>query len=291
MKQPEKAGKPVQVLLTPSYIKFTGKLLTAVSPKLASRFTAWLFLKPYKYKLPEREKEIDNLFEHKSITVPSIDREIIVYFNKKAASGKTVLLAHGWSGRGTQMPDIALKLINSGYEVISFDAPAHGRAPGNMSMMPHFIESILHLEKQYGPFYAAVGHSLGGMSLLKAVKEGLQLQKLVIIGTANSISHITKEFVRNLELPEKVAIKMKTYFDTKFGEDMDNLSGAFSAKSVKIPTMVIHDVDDVDVHVSSAYEINDSLKNGELYITEGQGHRKVLGDPKVINKITTFFAV
>lgn len=291
MKNQKKAGKPVQVLLTPSYIKFTGKVLSAISPKLASRFTAWLFLKPYKYKLPEREKEIDKVLQQKNIVVPSIDREIVVYVNRTAASGKTVLLAHGWSGRGTQMPDITSRLINSGYEVISFDAPAHGRAPGNMSMMPHFIESILHLEKQFGPFYAAVGHSLGGMSLLKAVKEGMQLKKLVVIGTANSITHITREFVKNLELPEKVAIKMKNHFDTKFGEDMDNLSGAFSAKSVEIPTLVIHDVHDIDVHVSSAYEINNSLKNGELYITEGQGHRRVLGDPEVINKITTFFAV
>lgn len=291
MTKSEKAGKPVQVLLTPSYIKLTGKILTAISPFLGSRFTAWLFLKPYKYKLPEREVEIDKIFHHKQITVPSIEREIVVYFNNSAASGKKVLLAHGWSGRGTQMPDIAFKLIDSGYEILSFDAPAHGRAPGKMSMMPHFIESILHLEKLYGPFYAAIGHSLGGMSLLNAVKQGLQLEKLVVIGTANSVTHITREFVRNLELPEKVAVKMKSYFDTKFGEDMDNLSGAFSAKSVKVPTLVVHDVHDVDVHVSSAYEIKDSLENGELYITEGQGHRKVLGDQKVINKITTFFAV
>ncbi len=291
MTKSEKAGKPVQVLLTPSYIKFTGKVLAAVSPKLASRFTAWLFLKPYKYKLPEREKELDKQFHYERVTVPSIDREIVAYFNKTAASGKTVLLAHGWSGRGTQMPDIALKLIHAGYEIVSFDAPAHGRASGNMSMMPHFIDSILHLDKLYGPFYGAIGHSLGGMSLLNAVKEGLPLKKLVIIGTANSITHITREFVRNLELPEKVAKKMKSYFDKKFGEDMDNLSGAFSAKGVSIPTLVVHDVHDVDVHVSSAYEIKDALINGELYITEGQGHRKVLGDPNVINKITTFFAV
>lgn len=112
---------------------------------------------------------------------------------------------HGWSGRATQMPDLAEALANLDYKIISFDAPGHGKAPGKMSMMPYFIESIQHLEKTYGPFDAAVGHSLGGMSLLKAVKDGLQLNKLVIIGTANSITHITREFARNLKLNEKVA--------------------------------------------------------------------------------------
>jgi pimeloyl-ACP methyl ester carboxylesterase len=291
MVQKQKAGKPVQVLLTPNYILYTGKFLSAISPFLASRFVAWLFLKPYRYKLPKREKEIDRKLKQETIIVPSIQREVVVYSNSTAQTGKKVLLAHGWSGRGTQMPDIALELINTGYEIISFDAPAHGKAPGKMSMMPHFIESILHLDSLYGPFYAAIGHSLGGMSLLKATKEGLKLQKLVIIGTANSVTHITREFTRNLQLPQKVADQMKSYFDSKFGEDMDNYSGAKSAKGVKVPTLVIHDRDDVDVHVSSAYEIEESLENGKLFITEGLGHRKVLGDQKVINKITTFFAV
>ncbi len=291
MTKKQKRSTPVQVLLTPRYILTTGKILTAVSPFLASRFAAWLFLKPRKYNLPKREKEMDAKFNQENITVPAIEREIRVYSASANKKGMKILLAHGWSGRGTQMPDIALKLLNDGYDVVSFDAPAHGKAPGKMSMMPHFIETIHHLEKTYGPFYAAIGHSLGGMSLLKAVKDGLKIHKLVVIGTANSVTNITREFAVNMNLNQKVADKMKIYFDKKFGQDMDNFSGAFSAKSVKIPTLVVHDEDDVDVQLSSAHEIHNNLKYGELFITRGLGHRKILGDMKVINKITTFIAV
>lgn len=288
MSKKSKKGKPVQVLLTPKYILKTGSFLSSFSPFLASRFGAWLFLKPFRYKLPSREKELDELMDHERIIVPIIERDIVVYKNLKGNLGKRILLVHGWSGRGTQMPDIAQNLINAGYGIISFDAPAHGRATGKMSMMPYFIDSVKFLEEKYGPFYAAIGHSLGGMSLLKAVKDGLGLEKLVIIGTANSVTNITKEFAQNMQLGPKVAGIMKSYFDKKFGEDMDNLSGAFSAEKVHIPTLVIHDEDDVDVDISSAHEINASLKNGELFLTKGLGHRKILGDPEVINKITTF---
>jgi len=288
MSEKQKKGQPVQVLLTPDYILFTGRLLSKISPFLASRYAAWLFLKPFRYKLPEREKELDKMMDHEKLIVPAIERDIVVYKNFSAKSGKRVLLAHGWSGRGTQMPDIAIALIKNGYEVISFDAPAHGRSSGKMSMMPYFIDAIKFLEQKYGPFYAAIGHSLGGMSLLKAVKDGVDMQKLVIIGTANSVTNITKEFAQNMQLGQKVAGIMKSYFDNKFGEDMDNLSGAYSAKEVNIPTLVVHDEDDVDVDVSSAQEINNSLKKGELFITKSLGHRKILGDPTVINKITTF---
>lgn len=286
MTKTQKGTTPVQVLLTPQYILSAGKILTKISPFLASRFAAQLFLTPFKYPLPEREKEMDEKAEQRSILVKAINRKIVVY--KYGEGTKKVLMVHGWSGRGTQMAVLAKQLVDKGFTVISFDAPAHGKAPGRMSMMPFFIESIHEISKDYGPFDSAIGHSLGGMSLLRAVKEGLPLKKLIIIGTANSVTHITKEFARNMKLNDSVAEKMKSYFDKKFGEDMDVYSGAFSAESVKIPTLVVHDKDDVDVDISSAYEISEKLTNSELFLTEGLGHRKVLGHPEVINKITTF---
>lgn len=286
----EKKDKiPVQRLLVPNYILVVGKVLTAISPFLASRFAARLFLTPFKYKLPEREKEMDENSKQTRLTVPSIDREVVVY--EYGDSPRKILLAHGWSGRGTQMSVMAKALLKEGYSVVSFDAPAHGRAPGKWSMMPFFIETIHYLDKNYGPFEAAIGHSLGGMSLLKAVKDGLQLERLIIIGTANSVTHITREFAHNMKMNEQVAKKMKKYFDKKFGEDMDNYSGAVSAKGVHIPTLVIHDEHDVDVHISSAYDIVDNLEKGELFVTEEQGHRRILGNQKVINKIVDFLSV
>jgi alpha-beta hydrolase superfamily lysophospholipase len=88
------------------------------------------------------------------------------------AQGKRVLLVHGWSGRGTQLFKIADELLKQGYSTISFDAPAHGKSPGKTTIMVDFITTI-EINKQFGPFDAAIGHSLGGMSVLNA-KKGLK---------------------------------------------------------------------------------------------------------------------
>lgn len=224
-----------------------------------------------------------------NLILPHYQREIVIY--EYGNSPKKILLAHGWSGRGTQLAVMAEELLNSGYSVVSFDAPAHGKAPGKTSMMPHFIEAIEVIEKQFGPFEAVIGHSLGGMASLKAVSDGLSVKRLVIIGTANSITHITKEFARNMKMNDKVAKKMKTYFDDKFGLDMNTFSGAVSAEGVKIPTLVVHDEDDVDVDISSAYEIHEKLEDSRLLITRDLGHRRILGNQKVINKIIDFLSV
>lgn len=289
MTKQKKDKTPVQRLLVPSYILATGKILTTISPFLASRFAAKLFLTPFSYKLPRREREMDEKSRQTKFVLPHYQREIVVY--EYGTSPKKLLLAHGWSGRGTQLAVMAEELLKAGYSVVSFDAPAHGKAPGKMSMMPHFIEAIEVLEKQYGPFEAVIGHSLGGMAALKAVSDGLPVKKLVIIGTANSVTRITRDFARNMKMNDKVAAKMKSYFDKKFGVDMDSLSGAVSAEGVEIPTLVIHDEDDVDVRIKSAYEIHEKLKNSEIFTTKGLGHRRILGNPEVINKIIDFLSV
>ncbi|WP_282079068.1 alpha/beta fold hydrolase [Aquimarina algiphila] len=286
MNKEDKDLIPVQTLLIPKSILYTGKILNWISPLLASRFAARIFLTPFGYKIPEREKKMYATSKKEQIFIKKINREVMVY--TYGDSKKKILLVHGWSGSGTQLSKIADALITKGYSTISFDAPAHGDSPGKRTMLPHFIETIYQLEEMYGPFEAAIGHSLGGMSLLRATKYGLQIKKLVIIGTANSITAITKNFAKNLQLNSKVARLLKAYFDKRYGEDLDNYSGAVSALGVKIPTLVIHDKNDVDVHYSAAYEINDNLTNGKLLITEQLGHRKILGTLEVISKIENF---
>ncbi|WP_378174508.1 alpha/beta hydrolase [Aquimarina sp. SS2-1] len=277
---------PVQTLLIPKPILYTGKILSWISPFLASRFGARLFLTPFKYERPEREKNMALNSYREKIKIEKINREVVIY--KYGHSNKKILLAHGWSGSGTQLSKIADQLLVNGYSTVSFDAPAHGEAPGKRSNMLHFIETIHQLSATHGPFKAAIGHSLGGMSLLRATKNGLDIHKLVIIGTANSITKITQNFVKNLQLGQKTGKLMKRYFDERYQEDLDNYSGAISAEGIKIPTLVVHDKNDVDVHYSAAVEIHEKLKNGTLLLTEKLGHRKILGDEEIINKIINF---
>jgi hypothetical protein len=50
---------------------------------------------------------------------------------------------------------IADELLKQGYS-ISFDAPAHGKSPGKTTIMVDFITTILEIDKQFGPFDAAI---------------------------------------------------------------------------------------------------------------------------------------
>ncbi|WP_396199111.1 alpha/beta fold hydrolase [Flavobacterium sp.] len=273
----------------PKFIVLIGRFLYRISPTLAEKFARKLFITPIKHKIPKREFQMEATSQQTKLFVPTINKEIVVY--AYGNSSKKILLVHGWSGRGTQLVKIADTLIENEYSIISFDAPAHGKSGTKTTLMLEFIESILEVEKHYGPFEFAVGHSLGGMSILNAVKKGLQIKKAVVIGSGNSVINIVNTFIEKIGLPNKVAVLMKNSFEKKYHFEMESFSSYVAAKDVKIPVLVIHDTDDEDIPVSEAYHLAEHLSYKELLITNQLGHRKILGDSKVIQKIVEFLLI
>ncbi len=275
-----------QSLQIPKPILLTAKLLQAISPKLATLFAAKLFTTPLKHKIPKREWEMVSQSKKERLWVPKIAKEIQVY--RYGMGTKKVLLVHGWSGRGTQLVKIANLLVAMGYEVVSFDAPAHGKSAGHSTLMPEFIASIMELEQAMGPFEYAIGHSLGGMALLTSLKRGLDVKKAVIIGSGDIIQDIIDAFINRLALKPNIGLLLKQYFEDQNKEEMESYSSHVVAQFVTIPTLIVHDQDDDEVSVKAAYSIHEHLRNSELLITEGLGHRKILGDEKVLQRIREF---
>lgn len=282
----KKTSIHTQSLEIPKIILLTSKLISFISPKLITLFAAKLFVTPIKHKIPKRELEMDRNSLQKLIKVPAIDKEVVVYEYGK--SEKKILLVHGWSGRGTQLFKIADELLKSGYSTISFDAPAHGKSPGKDTIMVDFIATILELEKQFGPFEAAIGHSLGGMSVLNAIKKGLKVNHAVVIGSGDIVEDIMDDFVAKLELKLNISTLLRLHFEKKYGEKMNSYSAFLAAKETTIPVLVIHDNDDPEVPVKAGIHIHKHLKNGELLLTNGLGHRKILGNSKVIERTVQF---
>jgi pimeloyl-ACP methyl ester carboxylesterase len=270
----------------PSFILYTAKFLQSISKNLTVKFAKKLFSTPIRYKLPKRELEMNSNTKQELIYIPKIGKKIMVYHY--GTSTKKVLLVHGWSGRGTQLVKIADKLIDMGYSTISFDAPAHGKSPGKTTLMLEFIEIILELEKLYGKFDFAIGHSLGAMSILNSIKQGLNVKKAVILGSGDSINDILLDFVSKIKLKPEIATLMRKSFEEKFNDSMESYSGAVAAKKVLVPMLVIHDKEDKDVPYTASVNIHNKLKNSELILTDNLGHRKILGDETVISKIQEF---
>ena len=136
-------------------------------------------------------------------------------------SDKKILLVHGWSGRGTQLFKIADELIRNNYSTISFDAPAHGKSPGQTSIMTDFIESILEIDKQFGPFEAIIGHSLGGMSTLNAINKGLKVKNATVIGSGDVVQDIVDDYNEMKDKNSKVLVICPASLKTNWKREIE----------------------------------------------------------------------
>ncbi|OIV40888.1 alpha/beta hydrolase [Flavobacterium johnsoniae] len=282
----KKAINPTKSLKIPQIIIISAKICAFISTKLVTKFAARIFTTPIKHKVPKREFEMDRKSSQKTIYIPAIDKSVVTYEYGK--SNRKILLVHGWSGRGTQLFKIADELLLNGFSTVSFDAPAHGKSEGKTTIMSEFIASILEIEKQFGPFEIAIGHSLGGMSVLNSVKDGLKVNKAIIIGSGDIVQDILDEFTFKLGLKKEISNHLRDFFEEKYKVKMDDFSAYRAAQKIKIPVLVVHDHDDPEVLVKAGIHIHQNLENGTLFLTEGLGHRKILGNQNVIKKTLEF---
>lgn len=273
-------------LIIPRSIIVFGKMVQFLSKDLATLFVAKLFATPVKYPAPARELTMRNSAKKERIKIPGIDKEIQVYIY--GYSKTKVLMVHGWAGRGTQLYQIADRILENRMMVISFDGPAHGLSSGKKTNMLEFLETIKEVNATYGPFDVAIGHSLGGISLINAVADGLKVNKLVTIGADNSIPQIFNYFIEKMELKPVISTKLVALAEKKLNKKLDSLTSEHKAAKIDIPTLIIHDSEDKYVSVRSAVSIRQSLRNGELLITNGLGHHRIFKDSFVAQRIIDF---
>jgi len=280
-----KKTKKKNTRITKSVVNFA-KFLQFLATPLAANFVLKIFQSPLNHKMPQREEMMFKSAVKERLKIPAIDKEIQVY--KYGYSKKKVLVIHGWAGRGTQLFTISDKLLENRYMVISIDGPAHGFSEGKRTNMTEFIETIKEIQETYGPFEAAIGHSFGGMTLLKSTADFLKINKLVILGTANDVRNIIHDLASKLKLKSVVAEYVLKKLARQFKSNLEIMTSAASAQKIDIPTLVIHDTEDREVPVSCAHKIRQNLNNGTLLITHGLGHQRILKDIAVQNRIIEF---
>ena len=84
-------------------------------------------------------------------------------------SGPPVLLVHGYAGRGVQMAALAGVVAAQGFRAVFFDAGGHGDARIEKVGFSTFIADTREIVERIGePLHAMVGHSAGGLAMMRA---------------------------------------------------------------------------------------------------------------------------
>jgi len=200
-----------------------------------------------------------------------------------------VLLAHGWAGWGLQFSHFITPLLEAGFEVLSFDQPAHGASTGSAVTLPDFARVLMTLDRNFGPFHAVIGHSLGGAASSYALSLGMRANKAVLIGAPADAEAETRRFARALWIPEAARAAMQRAIEQDEGVRLSELRAATIAPRLTQPALLIHDLADREVSVSALQEYS-LWPNSQAMVTEGLGHTRILRDAQVIARTVEFLA-
>ena len=263
------------------------KLSATVSAELAGRWVNRLWYRTHRYPEPEREKQW--LRAGNMLTLPHRGLPLAVY---QWGEGPTVLLVHGWHGRGTQLGAFAAPLVAAGYRVVAFDAPAHGRTPGRSTNLPQISDALLKVAGAFPPLHGVIAHSFGAAVTLHAIIQGLAPQRVVAVSAPSSIEFLMESFAAGLEIPGTVMAVHRRLLEQRFGADLwQRLSPTANASRLSIPALLIHDDEDHEVPIQEGETLARAWPGAELVRTHGLGHRRILRDPEVVNRACAFLAM
>jgi hypothetical protein len=198
-------------------------------------------------------------------------------------------MVHGWAGRATQFRKFVPKLLEAGYCVLSFDAPAHGNSEGSKTDLEEFRGVISHLCQKVGNVKAAITHSFGGGAILYSISKGLRIPTVVNIGTPTIASEIINTFLRAVNGSQKAGEYFRKHLIKLTGKSFEEytIMGFINEIPRDLHLMVVHDEDDKEAPVIHAKELS-KVFAVELVITKGLGHTRILKDEAIIDKVVTF---
>jgi pimeloyl-ACP methyl ester carboxylesterase len=202
--------------------------------------------------------------------------------------GPAVYLVHGWAGLGGQLAAFAAPLLAHGFRVVTFDAPGHGASGGRRSSIVHFAGTLEAIVAQEGRAHAVIAHSLGAAAAVRALTQGLAVERVVFLGPTSGPLDWAERFRRHLGVAPHVMAAMRERSERWLGAPWSDFDIPTLARTQTAPLLVFHDRDDAEVPWSDGAAIAKAWTGARLVTTTGLGHRRILRDERVVRDAVAF---
>jgi len=276
------------------FLKSRFQLLQKTSPKSATKLALKLWSTVPKYKPSFQEKILIESAGRKRIPFqeskyqPSRNTYYTLYSWGK---GPSVLLVHDWGGCGAQMASLAQPLVKAGYQVITFDAFAHGNSPGKQTDLSEIVGIIKNIEKKFNGFHAIIAHSFGALAAGIALQDGVRANKLVVCSAATALDFYLIKFSKKLNASREMRGRIIVNATNRLGMSIEKLSLVHIAARLNRAVLILHDQNDEVVDHREALALSKCWPGSELVMTSGLGHFGILKDSKTIQKIQQYISV
>ncbi|MDX1503328.1 MAG: alpha/beta fold hydrolase [Thermoanaerobaculia bacterium] len=275
-------------LVFPGYfavIRAGFSVLERLAPGLVGPAAVRIFRTARRFPTPDRE--LAWLASAEPLTLAAGGRRIAGH---SWGRGPTVLLLHGWEGRGSQMGAFARPLADAGYRVVALDAPGHGGSEGRLSSLPEFAAAVIAADDELGPLHAIVAHSFGAAGTGWALLSGVEAERLVFLAAPDDLHRYIGFYSSLLGLSARGRHAMLATLEKRAGVDWSRARYATAAAADATPILVVHDEDDPECPFAGGRKIAEAWPRAEMTSTTGLGHNRILRDPAVVARVVGFVA-
>jgi pimeloyl-ACP methyl ester carboxylesterase len=278
----------LQKKLAFGYIRAKLNLLSFINKRLAGEKAFELFCTP----LVRYNGNGSELFLKSERLAFELNGKMIRGFRCNHPGQKTALILHGFSSTCHKFDRYAADLVKKGYEVLAFDAPAHGASEGKTVHALEYSRMIQQVVALYGPVQSYIGHSFGGMAASLALEElpHDEHTKLVLIAPATETSSAIESAFAMLGLKNPAVRKaLDDVIAGISGKDTQWFSIRRAITNIRASVLWVHDEADDITPLKDALQVKAAdHANVEFYITKGLGHQKIYRDAAVRERIIRF---
>jgi alpha-beta hydrolase superfamily lysophospholipase len=267
------------------------KTIALFSTKKAAESAFTLFCTPYTRR---RTYTVPPIFDKAEKLNFELEGEHIKGFTWKPAvsNAKKIIICHGFDSFSYRFDRYIEPLLEQGFEIFAFDAPAHGLSSGKTINALIYRNLILKASNLFGPFDAMVAHSFGGIAVTLAVEklESNLPDRLVLIAPATETTRSVTDFCRYLKISPAIRTELEKLIEKIGGSPVSWYSVARVVKFISIPTLWVHDLKDKITPYEDMHHLTElKLNHVTFEITEGLGH-SLYNDDAVAEKIVHFLA-
>ena len=275
------------------YIQTKFKVLRVVSKRKAAEQAFQLFSTPFLKSKKKGDPKNAELLSFKLKLPNGKKNELTIHgYRWNYPQAVKVLILHGFGAAASKFERYVSPLVKKGYEVLAFDAPAHGDSDGKTTNAVEYSVMIKRVIELYGPIRGFIAHSFGGIALSLALEETAHDEntRIVFIAPATETTSAVDGAFAMLKINDAAVRK-------EFDKIIYNISGKETAwfsirramNNIKAKVLWIHDEDDDITPLNDALKVKeDAHPNIEFVITKGLGHRKIYHDAAIKNKVVEF---
>lgn len=273
-----------------SYVRAKFKLLSSLSKKKAAEKAFELFCTPQQ----RNKRPLPKIFDQSEKLHFKIDNLAVKGWRWKPArqpASRRVLILHGFESSVVNFDKYIKLLFSKGYEVLAFDAPAHGRSEGKQINAPLYKKTILEINRRFGPVNSFMAHSFGGLAVCLALEEigDNSDHRLVLIAPATETTTAIDSFFKLLRLDPSIRPGFEKLIMLKGGVGPAWYSIRRAMKNIRARVLWIHDEEDDTTPFSDVIKVrSENHGNIEFVITKGLGHRRIYRHNKVAKAVVDF---